>query len=571
MKRIIYLFTIAAVMCLSFGGCAEQTETAARIDITGAQPETQGMPVLEDVVIKYNDDYDSGEARVRWGASLFSGDVYEYNNEIAKVSAAVMAAASEGSNDVGQARYLVPALSGALCFEDISLFSYNNYTGGDDSVTIEDFGKGTDDFAFAIAHQSMQDENGEFELVLIVCRGTVTAGESIFTDFLGTLTTFFIDSWCGHKTYDSFASYANKVLGGLAIYQKEHGVVFSGDVRYLVTGHSLGGAAAQLVAAELTRGGEVVYAYTFGSLNAIVDDATQSCKNVWNIFNYYDDFGPNGNGDVQFGYRPAEGDRTVYHKFGNVLVFDRNYEDIFSCDKNYKNHVMPGYYHAVSDGIVDTDAVYEGMGKGEYVSREPVDVSEMQFQLVGSWIQTYRNGDWEYHNGRVVSFTGEGTCNLWSPSDAYYITDYSGKGFLLNITGAIGGTPQYTVKIIDEDCMEIYFGQTLTFALERYPEQGQDDDGFSILGDWTQTYGRDSWVYYNGRIVTFTSDGHCALWSPYDSYSISAADDGQFILSITGVLGGNPQYTVKMIDNDTIELYLGGEVEFKLSRGGGGW
>lgn len=77
---------------------------------------------------------------------------------------------------------------------------------------------------------------------------------------------------------------------------------------------------------------------------------------------------------------------------------------------------------------------------------------------------------------------------------------------------------------------------------------------------------------YNGRTVTFTSDGHCALWSPYDSYSISAADDGQFILSIIGILGGNPQYTVKMIDNDTIDLYLGGEVEFKLSRtGGGGW
>ena len=66
------------------------------------------------------------------------------------------------------------------------------------------------------------------------------------------------------------------------------------------------------------------------------------------------------------------------------------------------------------------------------------------------------------------------------------------------------------------------------------------------------------------------SDGDCALWSLYDGCSISIADDGQFILSITGTFGRNPQYMVKMIDNDTIELYLGGEVVFKFSRTGGG-
>lgn len=565
------VFLVLAIANLMLYGCEDNTTLSVskpEIGNSGQTPAQLSQPALEDIIINYNADYDSGEAYVKWGAALFSESNYEYNNEIARVSAAIMAAASEGQEDLGQARFLVPALSTALGFEDISLFSYNHYSMEDSSVTKESLGSGTDDYAFAIAHQKMQDAHGQYELVIISCRGTVTNNEAIWADFFGTLTTFAVDNWCGHKTYDSFASYANKVLTGLALYQKKHSQVFDGDVRYLITGHSLGGAAAQLVAAELTQKNEVVYAYTFGALNSIIDNATQSYKNIWNIFNYYDDFGPNGSGDQMLGYSPAGGEQTIYNKFGNVLLFDRDYTNVFTCNKDYKNHVMPGYYQAINDGIVKIDAVYEDMKNGN--SEEDEDLSQLPFQIVDRWVQIYGSGDWENYNGRVISFTDRGTCNLWSPDDAYYITGYSEEGFTLNITGAIGGTPKYTVKIINEDYMEMYLDSTLTFQLERYslePQTAQENAcDFVLLGDWTQTYGKGSWAAYNGRTITFSSDGYCALWSPLDSYSMSVVSDNQFVLSITGVLGGNPQYTVKIIDNDTLEIYLGSDVEFELSR-----
>ena len=155
--------------------------------------------------------------------------------------------------------------------------------------------------------------------------------------------------------------------------------------------------------------------------------------------------------------------------------------------------------------------------------------------------------------------------------DSYYITNAAPDGFVLNITGAIGGTPKYTVRILDEDTMELYLGSTLTFQFSRYAAQNNPDtqDGspaFSITGNWTQTYGRGTWSLYTGRIVAFESGGHCNLWSPYDSYSISDAGGDGFTLNITGVLGGGPRYTVRIADQNTMELYLSSEMEFVLVR-----
>jgi hypothetical protein len=78
--------------------------------------------------------------------------------------------------------------------------------------------------------------------------------------------------------------------------------------------------------------------------------------------------------------------------------------------------------------------------------------------------------------------------------------------------------------------------------------------GDRLIGTWKQTYGEAGWASSNGRSVQFT--GYQAnIFSPRDTYSISAANDSELYLNVTGLLGGDLEYWVKFIDNDNIELY----------------
>ena len=78
---------------------------------------------------------------------------------------------------------------------------------------------------------------------------------------------------------------------------------------------------------------------------------------------------------------------------------------------------------------------------------------------------------------------------------------------------------------------------------------------FSIIGAWKQTYGASGWASSDGRIVQFNDSHQSNIFSPQDTYGISNRGDGGFNLSVTGLLGGNLEYWVKVIDNDHIEVY----------------
>ncbi len=92
---------------------------------------------------------------------------------------------------------------------------------------------------------------------------------------------------------------------------------------------------------------------------------------------------------------------------------------------------------------------------------------------------------------------------------------------------------------------------------------------FVLTGDWEQVWGSGegmfSWAEQNGRVVTFTGE-ECNLWSPLDRYTKSNFTDDGFDLNITGLLGGDPGYRVKIVDNNKIEVYQGNALVFKLNR-----
>jgi len=82
-----------------------------------------------------------------------------------------------------------------------------------------------------------------------------------------------------------------------------------------------------------------------------------------------------------------------------------------------------------------------------------------------------------------------------------------------------------------------------------------DVTDFSIIGAWRQTYGASGWESSNGRIVRFTDDNQSNIFSPQDTYGISGRGDGGMWLHVTGLLGGNLDYWVQVIDADNIEVF----------------
>lgn len=300
------------------------------------------MSNLKKVILQYAPDYNSGRAEVVLDGEDFCKNPEEYHPSLARLGAGILATANDHIGQLGRARYLAPALDKDLQFQDISIYSYPKCRYRSENVTLEKMAQKSYDFAFSISHFPMQEEGEDFELVLLTLRGTESVSESILTDFIGTLNPKKVTDWCGYPAYTVFTVYAKKVLHGLSRYlQKHKEKLCHRQIKYFVLGHSLGGAAAQLVAAKLTDKGKEVFCYTFASLNPLTTVGIRSYLNIWNLYNYYDTYGPRGMG--AFGYRPAGGGKTIYRKFGNVILFKRDYNRVFGKWKWSKNHVMAGY------------------------------------------------------------------------------------------------------------------------------------------------------------------------------------------------------------------------------------
>ena len=98
---------------------------------------------------------------------------------------------------------------------------------------------------------------------------------------------------------------------------------------------------------------------------------------------------------------------------------------------------------------------------------------------------------------------------------------------------------------------------------------GVFQSSFDIQGNWTVTGGPGYGQAQQGAIISFSDDGHCNLYSPYDTYSFSKSGSN-YQLSVTGVLGGNDSFDVIVSGNDTIDLRQGGQTVVTMQRTSGG-
>ena len=202
-------------------------------------------------------------ADISWDDSWFTQDSGTYQHPLALASLALSGAAYLGEDAVREALT-------ALGFDAASVESHNYayaYTREDNNVA-----------AYTFAEKSVPDgAGGTGTLLAVVVRGSNTF--EWYSNFsLGT-----------GDIHEGFQKATADLRSALNAYLTAHG---SDGLRILVTGHSRGGAVANLIAAELLRDGIVpvanLYGYTFAAPNVARTAGREGYANIFNIVNRED-------------------------------------------------------------------------------------------------------------------------------------------------------------------------------------------------------------------------------------------------------------------------------------------
>lgn len=186
-------------------------------------------------------------------------------------------------------------------------------------------------------------------ILAITLRGTTSIAEGIGDNQKGDLQPFLTE-----QIYDNIFDYEEEVWNALQNYVNSYPDIQDAyDLTVLVTGHSLGGAAASTIAARLNysiKNGSVswlknakkesVHAYTFGAIKVFFEEGdnitlniNKGYENIHNIYNYYDTYGPNGSkSGLEVG--------SIYDKYGHTELFRDYYSEDIDA---YANHQIANY------------------------------------------------------------------------------------------------------------------------------------------------------------------------------------------------------------------------------------
>jgi hypothetical protein len=336
------ILSVTLILCVSFFAACTNPPPPAPFSHIGDSDDSASIaysPAMTSKTIRFPVDGEERSVQVKWGAELFYAPSDVFNNDLALLSAALAAAAYNIDGHYRINRYYIYEAFRTLDFpsENIRLYSYpghpQNQDGNNENPSVT--GAADDSFAYAIANLDVNVSGEPASLIVIALRGTQT-----LLDGINLADSFARSEFMGdYEAYRSFFRFHNNVMNGLNDYISHY--TFHERIYVLIAGHSLGGAAAQLVSAtiqssDLTAWSNV-HTYTIGSPNPIVNRSDTgvvgSFNNIFNIVN------PDGDWVID---SPV----SVASKFGLILALPGIDEwgmtdDITAFIKEY-NGIMGG-------------------------------------------------------------------------------------------------------------------------------------------------------------------------------------------------------------------------------------
>lgn len=258
----------------------------------------------------------------------------KYNKSLALLSAEMCDAAYKDSNK-GIEQYLKN-----MGFEDRNIHS-NNYSSGIKLGSL----------AFTIATKEM-DAVPNTSVMVIVCRGSTNWYE-LFQDSFSVADK----KYGKYKVYGVVNDFNNAIREYYDKYKQS-----GRQYRILITGHSLGGASANLFAAKLNKewGKQNVYCYTFGAINSIKSSVpvTDGYENIHNVYNNKDTFAPG-----QFSKVMKNGAGSKYGKFGHLETFDKDWRTASDKRKKVIVQIMDHINHDMYRYVEAVKTINNGKGK----------------------------------------------------------------------------------------------------------------------------------------------------------------------------------------------------------------
>lgn len=497
------------------------------------------------------------EEKTGWGPKLFEGPSTVFDYDLAFAAAEMSGKAEDTTGKP------IEELYADWGIDDCKVY---NYTSG---MEVKGFELSLGGGAFAIGRDTLSIGGIDTTVLVITARGSTTAGEYIGDLWKGWyLDPDKVHSILNRTVWDNVYDFEELLWDGIEDYLRNVDVQTTGNLKILITGHSLGGAAANLLGARFTAGvggdgwwgGKVtkddIYVYTFEAIKVLTEEENVSAgyENIHNIYNYYDSFGPNG----RMGFTSAGSPDA---KFGHTDLYYLD-EEQDGNQNSVANHV--NYRSALEAGIIELACAEAGSMPvpPEAGPEDPPDVGQVttsEFTIEGTWKNTGESTFGQAQSGSIITFDGT-HCNYYSPCDTYALYFENGEWTLDCVSYIFAETLRFRVDVINEDTIDIYYGSEAV-RLERISrdaetiEEPQETGGdFVIEGSWSSVGSEGFGQAQPGATVTF--DGtHCNFFSPYDTYALYR-DNGQWKLDCTSVLFSQTlTFTVEVLDADSINVY----------------
>lgn len=223
-----------------------------------AAKEDAGLRVKLDIATGLREAPEA-ELDCAWDDGWFAGEPGAYNPAPARAAMALSASAYEGEDGTPGVRQALKDLG----FERVRSYNYQ--------AAALSAGK----TAYTFGLKAVPDEKGNLvHLAAVVVRGTGS-----YMEWAGNLNV-------GEgRDHQGFAAARDELLANLERYLAQAKVTGKDreTTRFFLTGHSRGGACANLTAARLTENGDAVFAYTFAAPSVSLDGKEEGFENIFNI------------------------------------------------------------------------------------------------------------------------------------------------------------------------------------------------------------------------------------------------------------------------------------------------